>query len=179
MTTDFRTAFISQVKHTLKEEDLWGVMNVETGDTLSTFETEQDAKDFVSEIQQQLIQDDLSPGEWKVFKYDDNAAINTNIKFVNLTPHAVKINDRVFESEGLARCLMTRKVLEEIDGIEIRFVDFGEVTGLPDPVPNTFYIVSQIVASALKGKRDDLLIPDGAIRDEKGQIIGCTGLARV
>lgn len=73
MTVDFRTAFISYIKHTLKEEDLWGVMNVETGDTLSTFETEQDAKDFVSEIQQQLVQDDLSPGELKVFKYDDNS----------------------------------------------------------------------------------------------------------
>ncbi len=41
-----------------------------------------------------------------------------------------------------------------------------------------FFIVSRVVAEAMRD-RGDLLIPDDAIRDEKGRIVGCRALARV
>jgi len=40
----------------------------------------------------------------------------------------------------------------------------------------TFYVVSRIAAEAMP-ERDDLLLVDGAIRGDSGQIIGCTGFA--
>lgn len=40
----------------------------------------------------------------------------------------------------------------------------------------TFYVVSRIAAEAMP-ERDDLLLVDGTIRGDSGQIIGCTGFA--
>lgn len=54
----------------------------------------------------------------------------------------------------------------------------GQVTGLPDQEFGTMYIVSSMVASALKNKREDLIVPDtgaSAIRDEKGNIVAVQG----
>lgn len=45
---------------------------------------------------------------------------------------------------------------------------------MPEHKENTFYIVSAIVLSALKGTRVDVIAPDTgntAIRNDKGQII--------
>jgi len=49
---------------------------------------------------------------------------------------------------------------------------FGAVTGLPDPAPDTLYIVSQIVFDALPG-RNDLIVPSDVVRGPDGQVIGC------
>ena len=40
----------------------------------------------------------------------------------------------------------------------------------------TFYVVSRIAAEAMP-ERDDLLLVDGTVRGDSGQIIGCTGFA--
>ena len=40
----------------------------------------------------------------------------------------------------------------------------------------TFYVVSRIAAEAMPG-RSDLLLVDGTVRGDSGQIIGCTGFA--
>jgi hypothetical protein len=42
-----------------------------------------------------------------------------------------------------------------------------------------YYIVSAIVAQAVSRLRSDLLIPDDAVRDGAGRIIGCRAFARV
>ena len=55
---------------------------------------------------------------------------------------------------------------------------FNEVEGLPEPQENTIYIVSALVAGAAKD-RDDLVIPNDIVRDDKGNIIGCKNLARI
>jgi hypothetical protein len=107
------------------------------------------------------------------------------MKLRNFTPHEVTIflDGRVItiQSEGSARVSSRSIPLCEIDGIPVAQTIFEEVCGLPDPDPDTFLIVSQIVIAALP-QRGDLLRPDSgpesAVRDAKGIIIGVKGLTR-
>ena len=111
------------------------------------------------------------------------------MKFVNLTPHAVQIaawgaeNHFVTvtpeDNEPAAR-VATRRVagpkimLGDSVSIQTSRVEFGEVEGLPDPVPGIVYIVSGMVASRVN--RSDVFAPGELVRDEKGVVIGCKGL---
>ena len=113
------------------------------------------------------------------------------MKLVNLTPHTVNICKTIdgiksmvsIESTGIARVKSETRVVGIIDVIEETetVLDPSTVTGLPEPDPdgNTIFIVSRIVAEAVKGIRDDCRIPDKTIRDDEGQIIGCESLGRV
>ena len=65
-----------------------------------------------------------------------------------------------------------------VNGIPINHVVMGNVTGLPDPQQDTVFIVSRIVADAVKD-RQDVLIVDKTIRDADGKITGCLALAHV
>lgn len=105
-------------------------------------------------------------------------------KVVNLTPHDINIigNDgqvlQTFPASGdLARCQVSREQVGEVNGIPVNRTVFGAVTGLPEQQEGVVYIVSALVAQATK--RDDVLIPDDAVRDEQGRIIGCRAFARV
>lgn len=100
----------------------------------------------------------------------------------NLTPHLVTVvNDQnqvileVAPEETSARCLVKREVAFLADGIQVNRNVYGEISGLPDPVQGTWYIVSRIVAEA--AKRHDLLVPDETVRDQNGQISGCKSFA--
>lgn len=106
------------------------------------------------------------------------------MKLVNLTPHAINmmVNSEVKEtlvSEGLARCSMVSSVVGQINGYNICENTYGEVVGLPQPQKDTVYIVSSLVAQAVKGLRTDVVVVDKTVRNEAGQIIGCTGFARI
>lgn len=107
------------------------------------------------------------------------------MKFMNLTPHAVSIEQedgaicQIPASGELARCSQSTEKVTVIDGIAVTRVTLGEVQGLPAPQKGTVYIVSRIIAEAVKGKRDDVLIPGPAIRDDEGRIIGAKGLSMV
>ena len=103
---------------------------------------------------------------------------------INLTPHTVKVvNDkneviREYTSAGIARAATTAEVVAEVDGIPVRKTVFGEVQGLPDPQPDTFYIVSMVVAQAVR--RHDVIAPDSgptAYR-ENGLIVGVRAFAQ-
>lgn len=113
------------------------------------------------------------------------------IKFRNLTPHDIVIYD-AYKSQIL-RTIPAEKdengkpifirVNQEftdkdpIDGIPVALTRYTDVAGLPDPEPGVYLIVSILVVQAMAGKRHDLLSPDtggGAVRDDKGQIIGTT-----
>ena len=52
---------------------------------------------------------------------------------------------------------------------------FGEVVDLPEPQEGVLYIVSMLVA-ARASNRTDLVSPGRQLRNEAGQVIGCTGL---
>ena len=80
---------------------------------------------------------------------------------------------KTYPSKGMARVstIRTRKRFT-IEDIPVWTKEFGEVNDLPIYSFGIFYIVSQIVKSALP-LRDDLLVPDDLIRDNVGNIIGC------
>lgn len=106
------------------------------------------------------------------------------MEIINLTPHEIKVLDagnnllHVIPSAGLARCQVTRQQVGNVNGIPVNRTVFGEVEGLPEQQDDIIYVVSAIVAQAVKN-RDDVVIPDDAVRDEQGRIIGCRSFARV
>lgn len=101
------------------------------------------------------------------------------IKLVNLTPHTVKlVNDfgvLELDSAGVARVSSTQEEIGLIIGVPLVRATFGEVTGLPESVEGTMYIVSALVRAALPG-RADLASPGDLVRDEKGNVIGAKSL---
>lgn len=105
------------------------------------------------------------------------------MKIINLTPHEVKIQTQGTEMVippcgTVARCAITEKIVYEINGIPIYRTEAGKVEGLPEPENETLYIVSQMVANAAKN-RGDLVYPHKLIRNEKGEVVGCSALGTV
>ena len=99
----------------------------------------------------------------------------------NMTPHPVNILDAEgkeiasFEPEGTIRLKAITEGVGKIAGIPISKTVFGEPEGLPEQDAGTYYIVSQIVKTALP-ERGDLLVPAEVERDDSGRIIGCRSL---
>jgi hypothetical protein len=114
---------------------------------------------------------------------------------VNLTPHNVNIinafdkcNITIQPTAPPARCeeeyiqaedciLYTNTVADSYYPIPTGYLNYARVTGLPDPKPNTKYIVSVLVAQQFP-ERDDLVVPYDLVR-KQGQIIGCRKLVRI
>jgi len=102
-------------------------------------------------------------------------------ELINLTPHAINLIGEetltISPSGIIPRLSEVREDQGTINGFPIVKKSFGEIENLPEPKENTIYIVSALVAGAVN--RDDLVVPDGLVRNDKGQIIGCSGFARV
>lgn len=104
-------------------------------------------------------------------------------KMVNLTPHTINIFDASGEmlvaiepTKPAARCVAENKLQFRVNGIPMYRTSFGEVIDLPEPKPDTIYIVSLVVRQAMP-KRLDLASPGELLRDADGKPIGCIGLA--
>ena len=109
------------------------------------------------------------------------------MELINLTPHEITIVDEdnipvltIPASGQLARVSVSTEMVGTINvnGNQIRVTEseFGEVTGLPDPMPGVAYVVSLAVINALHKKgitRTDLYIPNESVRNEKGFVVGC------
>lgn len=86
------------------------------------------------------------------------------MKFVNLTPHTVRLNSGVeFPPSGqVARVKVTHHqdgwVSDGNHAIPIYCPVFGQVEGLPEPEAWTIYIVSGVVAAACRD-REDVVCP--------------------
>jgi hypothetical protein len=109
------------------------------------------------------------------------------VGFINLTPHKITVYDSKGErviaeippSGLVARVSTVSRVVGEVAGIPVRKTEYGEIENLPDPMPDTYYIVSTVVLIALKEKgihRSDVISPDtnpdSAVRDSEGRIVG-------
>ena len=115
-----------------------------------------------------------------------------NAHLVNCTPHDIniKLSDEdgfftIAPSGFLPRCKTEYNTVAQVvaggDAFNIRERYFGEVKDLPDPKEGTLYIVSRIVAEAMSGVRNDLLMVDGTIREEvngRMVVVGCEAFAR-
>ena len=112
------------------------------------------------------------------------------MKIMNLTPHELNLMPKgpdgpvitIPRSGIVARCTVDRIQINTVtvDGISVPVnqTRFGEVCNLPDPQPDTIFVVSALVAQAVP-ERQDVVIVDDAIRDDQGRIIGARGLAHV
>ena len=102
------------------------------------------------------------------------------MNFINLTPHAIKLNDgTIFPPSG--KVARVKSSHSEFDSNRIAEVTFGEIVDLPEPVPGTTYIVSGLIPTALKARgitRNDIVSPATGHPDakrENGQIVSVPG----
>ena len=100
-----------------------------------------------------------------------------NVKFVNLTPHTINMNDgRAFPSEGIARVSAS---FSTFDANGICRQEFGALTGLPEPKEGIRLIVSALVLAAAKAAgRTDCVAPATGHPDcvrEEGRIVSVPG----
>lgn len=112
------------------------------------------------------------------------------MKLVNLTPHALNLMPSgpagpvvtIPPSGQVARCAVDRKQVDTVTvkgvTVPVNQTQFGAVSDLPAPRPDTIYVVSTLVAQAVPGRRD-VFIVDDAVRDDQGRIIGARALAHV
>lgn len=112
------------------------------------------------------------------------------MKIVNLTPHALNLMPggpdgptvTIPPSGQVARCAVTRVQVDTVTvtgvSVPVNKTQFGTVSDLPDPQPDTIYVVSALVAQAVPN-RPDVFMVDDAIRDDQGRIIGARALAHV
>lgn len=112
------------------------------------------------------------------------------MRIINLTPHALNFMPQgpdgpvvtIPPSGQVARCAVNRVQVDTVtvNGITVPVnrTQFGAVTDLPDPQPDTIYIVSAVVAQAVP-ERQDVFIVDDTVRDEQGRIIGARALAHI
>jgi hypothetical protein len=110
------------------------------------------------------------------------------MNIINLTPHKINLMPEggptvTIPPSGLvARCATSRVQVDTVtvDGISIPVnqTRFGKVSDLPEPQPDTIYVVSALVAQAVP-ERQDVVIVDDAVRDDQGRIIGARALAYV
>lgn len=109
--------------------------------------------------------------------------IPVTANIINLTPHAINIitdsqTITMPASGNTARVQQKTEVVGNITGIPITVNTFGTVEGLPEEQEGTYYIVSNLVMSALPNRKD-LLFPSEPVRDAEGKIIGCKSLGRM
>jgi len=111
-----------------------------------------------------------------------------HVNIVNCTPHNVSIyNDHMEKIMELIPCGITSRIAlseQKIIGmineiIPITVNTYGDAIDLPSPKENTIFIVSKMVAEAMKGIRNDLYIVNDSVRDENNRIIGCKSLAQL
>lgn len=104
------------------------------------------------------------------------------MKVVNLTPHSVTVlaagKAVTFEPSGKIARVSQRDVrVGSIGDIPLFETYYGMIDGLPEPEQDTYYIVSGLVL-AQATDRDDVIAPNGFVRDTEGKIIGCTSFRK-
>jgi hypothetical protein len=112
------------------------------------------------------------------------------MNIINLTPHAINLMPdgpdgpaaTIPPSGQVARCAVNRVQIYTViaDGITVPVnkTQFGMVSDLPDPRPDTIYVVSALVAQAVPDRLDVFMVDD-TVRDDQGRIIGAKALAYV
>ncbi|MFJ2630822.1 hypothetical protein ACIO6U_02510 [Streptomyces sp. NPDC087422] len=91
--------------------------------------------------------------------------------FDDLEPHLREVID----PEPVPARLAT---IELGGGFTFELVEFGHAEHLPPKRDGVQYIVSLVVALALRDRRGDLLVPYREVRDSNGTVIGCRALAQ-
>ena len=77
-----------------------------------------------------------------------------------------------------ARAIYVQKPAGMADGILIYWWAPEEIVNLPEPKPDTYYIVSKRLAQAYP-ERKDFIFPGTVVRNESGDVVGCIDFSRV
>lgn len=77
------------------------------------------------------------------------------------------------------RCTLIERESDPIEGIPTVTTHIEKLCDLPKAKPDTYLIVSAIVANQGRNKgRKDLLVPSRLVRNEDGFVVGCLALGR-
>ena len=76
------------------------------------------------------------------------------------------------------RVTFKQKIDGIVDGILIYWSSPDEFVNFPEPKPNTFYIVSKMLAQACP-EREDFILPGTLVRNKSGDVVGCIDFSRV
>lgn len=107
---------------------------------------------------------------------------DTTMKFVNLTTHTINFNDlgvrrESFQPSGIVATIQTERsrLVGDEGGVWIKAPSMGVVVGLPEPQEGVGFVVSRMVAEALRSSgRKDIYCPgtnpEDVIRNKEGQI---------
>lgn len=99
------------------------------------------------------------------------------MKLINLTPHDIVISghDTIPPSGSIARVNTQMIQIGNINGIPMMINRNSGLCNIPDPKPDTMYIVAGMVRTQLPDRKD-LCSPAKLIRNEHGAVIACTAL---
>ena len=100
------------------------------------------------------------------------------MQYINLTQHTITdvMTGKTYEPSGIeARASTKATLLNEIDGTKIYAYKQVDIESLPEPKPNTMYIVSNMALNAVPEHRIDVVAPGPAKRSVRGSVIGCRG----
>jgi hypothetical protein len=104
------------------------------------------------------------------------------MKIVNLTPHPVRIGERLVHQNGEPiRVIQHEHTLYTVDGVPVKMILTAQPIStepLPPVESHTLYIVSRLVADVYKDIREDFVFPYNFVRTRKGRLLGCQSLAR-
>lgn len=106
-------------------------------------------------------------------------------EIVNATPHPVVVlledgaRKEFPPMWNAARVVRTFTQAVYVDGVPVQEVESVSQQFMPPKKYGTAYIVRGITANALKGKRNDLLVINDAVKDASGNVVACKKLLRV
>ena len=96
------------------------------------------------------------------------------MKLVNLTPNSIKLpSGKTIQPSGfVARANTSYEKVGDVVGVPLVMSHVDSISNVPDPKPDTLYIVPTVVRVALSF-RDDVVSPCKLIR-ENGVVVGCS-----
>ena len=109
------------------------------------------------------------------------------VHVANLTAHTLRVYDGetvIAEwptTEPIARREEQRQPLPALHtsqgDVPVVGTTYGSVVDLPEPVEGTVYVVSRVLAEAVR-ERTDVFFPAEEVRDSDGRIVGCRSFGR-
>lgn len=101
-------------------------------------------------------------------------------EIVNLTTHPITdiMTGITYQPSGIvARSDTNKKLIRKIGQLAIYEYEPYNLEGLPEPKPNTLYIVSNMALNAVPKDRHDVIAP-GPVEKYKNKPIGCRGFRK-
>jgi hypothetical protein len=99
------------------------------------------------------------------------------MKLINLTPHTIKISghESVEPSGYIARVNTQMCQVGNVNGIPLMVSKTLGMSNLPEPQPDTMFIVAGLVRLHVPNRKD-VASPAKLIRNEHGSVVACGAL---